>query len=116
MTEVGTESRILRAVVFALTVLAQLMLPAIVLRAEAIAGDLCVAQSGGADAQKSGPHAHGEHCTQCQLPAGSTLRPPDLRIVEPALRAAGPASLPEIAARPALLRRAQPPPTGPPVS
>lgn len=118
MTEVRTtaeqESRALRAVLFALAVLAQLLLPAIVLRAEASAGELCVTRSNASGPQDSKSHAHDLQCAHCSLHHCTPYVPPSTEALSVAPAVADAASLAISADFGAPLRRAQPPPTGPP--
>lgn len=100
-----------RGVLFGLAVLAQLVLPAIALRAQAVAGELCVTRDG-SDAPKG--HAHEQQCAHCRLHNCSSLPPPVVSVAAVA-RIETLAARPWIAAEAATPgRRAQPPPTGPP--
>jgi len=107
------ELRAMRAVLACLAVVAQMMLPAIVLRAEAAARDLCVT-SGGNDDGPSKFHEHGKQCAHCRLSTCSPLSPPAAGSISIERTHVAPAAANEAAAprRPPL--RAQPPPTGPP--
>lgn len=107
-----SELRAWRTVLFGLAVLAQLVLPAIVLRAQALAGELCVV-SDGSDAPSQG-HAHEQQCAHCRLHNCSSPPPPAASVVA-VVRVGTQAPRPPIpAALPVSERRAQPPPTGPP--
>lgn len=113
-TNLTREDRVLRAVLFVLAVVAQLFLPAMVMRAQAFAGELCVTQVSSGDAQKAKPHAHDE-CLQCGVHnASPPMAPSDHG---GALRAheIGRANVSALEMRLSIWRRAQPPPTGPPV-
>src|SRR5262249_38471140 len=108
------EDRLLRAMVFALAVLAQLMLPALVLRAEASAGDLCVMRAGATSPAPGKADTHGQQCTHCVLHDCAPLSPPAVATValwptQARADVCAFARAPAIAAR-----RVQPPPTGPP--
>ena len=108
----GEERRVWRAVLFALAVVAQLVLPAITMRAQALAAELCVVDRGdGGDPSKG--HRHQQQCLHCRVHDCAALMPPSVRVAG-ATRVT--AAEPPIAARLAVapLRRVQPPPTGPP--
>ncbi len=108
------ERRASRAVLFCLAVLAQLMLPAIMLRAQAIAGELCVTSAGGTGSGSSDVDAHGKQCAHCRLHNCSSLSPPTITLaaVDRANFELG--ALGTVAVLPLRILRAQPPPTGPP--
>jgi hypothetical protein len=108
-----TEYRAWRAVLFGLAVLAQFVLPAIVLRAQAVAGELCVTGDG-SDSPSSQGHAHEQQCAHCRLHNCSPLPPPAASVVA-VVRVGTQAPRPPfpVATRP-FARRGQPPPTGPP--
>ncbi|WP_164455431.1 hypothetical protein [Thiorhodococcus minor] len=57
----------MRAILFCLAVLAQLMLPVVMMRAEAIAGTLCLTSGGSAGSGPSNFHEHGKQCAHCRL-------------------------------------------------
>lgn len=107
------ERRVWRAVVFALAVLAQLVLPAIGMRAQALAAELCVLDNGdGSDTSKA--HVHQQQCAHCRVHDCSALTPPaasEVAVVR-VMAAATVAAARQTANSPN--RRAQPPPTGPP--
>jgi hypothetical protein len=106
-----SERRAWRGVLFGLAVLAQLVLPAIVLRAQAVAGELCVT-SDASDPSKG--HTHEQQCAHCRLHNCSSLPPPAVSVIAVA-RIETPAARPWTAVAAAMPgRRAQPPPTGPP--
>jgi len=108
-----SEHRAWRAVLFGLAVLAQLVLPAIVLRAQAVAGELCVTGDG-SDSPSSPGHAHEQQCAHCRLHNCSSLPLPATSVVA-VVRAGTQAPRPPVpAAVPSFARRGQPPPTGPP--
>jgi len=106
----GNERRAWRAVVFALAVVAQLLVPAITMRAQALAAELCAVQTGD---DSSGTHTHQQQCAHCRVHDCSALPPPAVsHVAVQRVSAAEPA-----ASRPLVLlprRLAQPPPTGPP--
>jgi hypothetical protein len=108
------ETRALRAALLCLAVIAQLILPGVVLRAQAIAGELCVTSGSGSGSPSSKAHAHDQQCAHCRLHDCSPVTPPSARavVVEPPVRQ--PAAVFEaVALRPSWLQ-ARPPPTGPP--
>jgi len=108
------ERRALRAVLFCLAVLAQLMLPAIMLRAEAIAGDLCVTGDSDTGSGPSHIDGHGKQCAHCRLHDCSSLAPPAVTLVLAEPTGFKRSSISWVAAPSLRLLRAQPPPTGPP--
>jgi Protein of unknown function (DUF2946) len=110
---VAKEARALRAVLLCLAVLAQLMLPAVLMRAEAIAANLCVT-SGGADSGPSKFHQHGKQCAHCRLHKCSPTSPPTATAILVERADFPPPALSEAATPRGLPFRAQPPPTGPP--
>jgi hypothetical protein len=112
-TAAQRERHVWRALVFALAVLAQLLLPAIMLRAQAIAAGLCVT---GGDGSNTGSdiHAHDQQCAHCRLHDCSPLAPPPSSTVAPARLAVGTIARPEPASFALRPSRTQPPPTGPP--
>lgn len=107
----GNERRAWRAVMFALAVVAQLLLPAITMRAQALAADLCTIQTDNEDS--SGGHSHQQQCAHCRVHDCSALSPPAVHAVAiQRARAAEPTAAAPLALLPR--RLAQPPPTGPP--
>jgi hypothetical protein len=108
----GRERRVWRAAVFALAVMAQLVVPSIAMRAQALAAQLCVVQTDG-DSDSSKGHVHQQQCAHCRVHDCSALTPPAVRVVA-AVRVA--AVEPVVALPPRVVpgRRAQPPSTGPP--
>jgi hypothetical protein len=108
------ELRLWRAVLICVAILAQLLLPAVVLRAQALAGELCVAQTG-SDGSDQKAHAHDQQCAHCRLHNCSPLTPPSVREVRPTeIGSAAALVSPLFPPRPSL--RAKPPPTGPPAA
>lgn len=113
-TAVTREKRVLRAILFCLAVLAQLMLPAVMMRAEAIAGSLCVTSGGGTDSGPSNFHEHGKQCAHCRLHNCSPLSPPAANAIAVERVHFRSFAVGETAAPRLPAFRAQPPPTGPP--
>jgi hypothetical protein len=106
--------RVLRATLTGLALLAQLMLPGVILRAEALAGELCVTSSGDGGQSSSKSHVHDRQCAHCRLHDCSTLAPPSERAGRCGQTAFGPAATRQAPALRSPLACVHPPPTGPP--
>jgi hypothetical protein len=113
-TAIAKEARALHAALFCLAVLAQLMLPAAMMRAEALAGSLCVTSDGGADSGSSKSHGHGKPCADCRLHCSSPFSPPTINSVLVERADVPSAAINEAATTFVHVLHAQPPSTGPP--
>jgi len=104
----------LRAVVLALAVMAQMFLPAIVLRADAAAGELCLTRTDGSNSGKSSAHRHAQQCAHCRLQDCASLTPPSAAAIVAESVGSADAPVKNAPWAPPPRHRAQPPPTGPP--